>query len=155
MNVPLCCLRQIRATSWHCPYLANRCNRITSETIKIPHPKGWGIFCALSRVKKWLGQDVCLHTGLTKLLFDEQRERKMRSILSLCLSRSGRRLFRVQSFQRLHSGRVISAVFIVGAGNVPLAEHFIDEADMIAGRIGIHETVSGGAQSLYKLGESL
>ena len=58
-------------------------------------------------------------------------------------------------FQRLHGGRIRTAVFVVGAGDIPLAEHFIDEADMIAGRIGIHETVSGGAQSLYKLGESL
>ena len=42
-------------------------------------------FCAISRVIRRQEQDACLHAGLRMTSYDEQRERKMRSILSLLI----------------------------------------------------------------------
>ena len=47
-------------------------------------------FCAISRVRKRQGQDVCLHTRLSMTIYDEQREREMRSISSLLIHTTSR-----------------------------------------------------------------
>ena len=41
------------------------------------------LICAISRVRKRQRRDVCMHARQSLLLYDEQREREMRSISSL------------------------------------------------------------------------
>ena len=45
-------------------------------------------FCAMGRVGRRQRQDICLHVRLFRAVYDEQRERKMQSILSLPIARS-------------------------------------------------------------------
>lgn len=44
-------------------------------------------FCAMGRVGRRQRQDICLHVRLFRAVYDEQRERKIQSILSLPIVR--------------------------------------------------------------------
>ncbi len=53
-------------------------------------------FARISRVRKRQRQDACKHARVTMAIYDEQREREMRSISSLLMSRVRKRKSKIK-----------------------------------------------------------